>query len=95
MKLMIILLAVFLVSCGTGFCFKIDGEYEGKKGGFEYCFDPVKSKEASVPVLTSNDGKDAVLLDKTTLEEIKAEYEQPSTKETKKKKIDQLLEKMK
>jgi hypothetical protein len=57
MKNNLLLFVVFLcvVSCGTGSCIKIGGGYQGIEGNVEYCFDGPKSAETGRVVLS--DGK--------------------------------------
>lgn len=89
MKVMLIMsIFLFVVGCGTGFCIKIDGKYQDKTGGIEYCYDPSKG------ILKSTTDK-AVIVTEDELNKIKAESEQVQTKEVKDKLIDILLKRLK
>ena len=83
------LLCLVLASCGTGFCFRVDGEYEGKKGGFEYCYDPAKGI-----LENAKNAQKAVIVTKEQLETIKNEDGQVSAKSSRKL-IDILIERVK
>ena len=91
MKLFIlIIISLFLISCGTGFCIKVDGKYQDKQGGFEYCYDPSKG------ILTNSVSKEkAVIVTSDELQQIKKESEEVSTKSDVKKLLDKLIEKVK
>ena len=80
-------LCLFMAGCGTGFCFRVDGEYEGKKGGFEYCYDPQKG-------ILKSDKDEAIIVTKDELQKIKEEDTSISVKSSRKL-IDILLDKFK
>ena len=86
-NLVVLLLVLLLAGCGTGFCFKVDGEYQGKKGGFEYCYEPSKG------ILKSASG-DALIITEKDLKTIKEENQEVSAKSSRKL-IDILLDKFK
>ena len=57
-------------SCTKSFCVKVDGSYEGKTGGVEYCYSPSDSSLVNMPVFTSSSGIKSVLLNEQELENI-------------------------
>ena len=92
MKIMIIaLVCACLCGCGNAWCIKVDGKYQDKTGGFEYCYDPTKGI-----LQNATTGTKAVIVTKEELETIKTEASQVESKNVEKKKlIDQLLERVK
>lgn len=89
MRIIIVILVgmMLFIGCGTRFCFRVDGEYEGKKGGFEYCYDPQKG-------ILKSDKNEAVIVTKDELQKIKEEDTSVSVKSSRKL-IDILLDKFK
>jgi len=53
----IIILALLVSGCVGQHCIKIGGAYDGVTGNIEYCFDEVKTKELSAPVINSSNGE--------------------------------------
>lgn len=77
-----LVLVMFLglcLGCGTGFCIKVGGNYEGKEGSFEYCYDPIKSKELGQTIMTDKTGKESVLL--SEIDAAKILQQLPASKE--------------
>ena len=85
----LLFLCLILASCGTGFCFRVDGKYEDKEGGFEYCYEPSKGVLENVKTLQK-----AVIVTKEQLEMIKEESGQVEAKSSRKL-IDILIERVK
>lgn len=58
MKKVFIVFVVSLIFTGcTGkHCIKFDGEWEGRKGGLEYCFEKEQTATEGRPVLENSDG---------------------------------------
>lgn len=71
-RVLISFLIMFLAGCaGMGkSCFTVFGEYEGKKGSFEYCWEPKESKVNGVPTLSDKDGKEYYVISKIQVEKI-------------------------
>lgn len=47
----LIALSLSFTGCQLDGCFKVGGEYQGKKGEVQYCFNPEKSKQEKTVVL--------------------------------------------
>lgn len=69
-KTLILVICFMAIGCAGKNCIRIDGEYDGYKGGLEYCHESEKNTATGKIFLVGPDGKDNLLLSDKDAEKI-------------------------